>query len=319
MKVAFKKKLPGISLSPEKASVLTTWELSFQALSENARHLLHMCAFLSNEDIPDKLFRRGKSAIHWIEEDGNNLDDAIQSLFSFSLAKRKESSGGFWIHPLVHAWAREHTHATVQWQNVLDTVALVGSAFSNRDEEDSWLVDLFKGRFSTHLELCGEHISEYLSGTKSIEVVNVWLDIASAFTKLRRWKKAEDLYQKALQWKEKALGKDDPSVLEIMENIGLVSVSRNRCGEAQEWFNMLVARKEKAFGKDDPLVLKTIVDIALIFAQANLFDETQKWYERLVERKDKALAKDHPSTPEIRQNIAMVVSCLGWYMNRAQE
>ncbi|KAL7268679.1 hypothetical protein RUND412_008690, partial [Rhizina undulata] len=153
MKAVFKESLSGIGLSSNKVFVLTTWELSFQELSENARHFLHMCAFLSNEDIPDNLFRRRKSVIHWIKEDENNLDDAIKSLFRLSLARRKESSDSFWIHPLLHAWAREHTDSTVQQQNAQDTVKLVAAAFHYEDPEgweSNWK---FKNRNLTHLDL----------------------------------------------------------------------------------------------------------------------------------------------------------------------
>ena len=57
-----------------KSSVLSTWELSFQELDEDAAQLLHICAFLSNEDIPEELFRRGKTAVKWV------LNGRIQGL-----------------------------------------------------------------------------------------------------------------------------------------------------------------------------------------------------------------------------------------------
>ncbi|KAL7265884.1 hypothetical protein RUND412_011588, partial [Rhizina undulata] len=56
------------SLPSSRASIRTTWELSFKELGPEARHLLHLCAFLSNEDIPDELFRRGKTAVPWMME-----------------------------------------------------------------------------------------------------------------------------------------------------------------------------------------------------------------------------------------------------------
>ena len=49
-----------------KESVFT-WELSYRELDPPAMRLLHICAFLSNEDIPDKLLRGGKSfAADWL-------------------------------------------------------------------------------------------------------------------------------------------------------------------------------------------------------------------------------------------------------------
>ena len=51
-------------------TVFTCWEISFQALCDSAVRLLHLCAFLSNEDIPDVLFRRGSAAVEWLDDGG---------------------------------------------------------------------------------------------------------------------------------------------------------------------------------------------------------------------------------------------------------
>jgi len=47
-------------------SVFTCWEISFAALCPSAAQLLHLCAFLSNEDIPDVLFHRGRTGVEWL-------------------------------------------------------------------------------------------------------------------------------------------------------------------------------------------------------------------------------------------------------------
>ncbi|KAL7270250.1 hypothetical protein RUND412_007045 [Rhizina undulata] len=103
MKAIFIEELDEPSLSSQKASVRTTWELSFQELTEDARELLHLCAFLNNEEISEQLFQDGKKAVPWIMENEYRLDNAIRNLFTFSLAKRKDFGDKFWIHPLVHA------------------------------------------------------------------------------------------------------------------------------------------------------------------------------------------------------------------------
>ncbi|KAL7265806.1 hypothetical protein RUND412_011667, partial [Rhizina undulata] len=67
MEASFRRSVEGFGLPPDKASVLTTWKLSFQELHEDARKLLYLCAFLSNDDIPHELFHRGKGAVGWIK------------------------------------------------------------------------------------------------------------------------------------------------------------------------------------------------------------------------------------------------------------
>jgi hypothetical protein len=40
----------------QAGNILTTWEISFESLSDPAKELLLLCGFLSNEDIPEELF-----------------------------------------------------------------------------------------------------------------------------------------------------------------------------------------------------------------------------------------------------------------------
>lgn len=61
--------------------VFTCWEISFHALCPSATRLLHMCAFLSNEDIPDELFRRGSRGVEWLGN-GRPIKRNLRSLIS---------------------------------------------------------------------------------------------------------------------------------------------------------------------------------------------------------------------------------------------
>lgn len=49
-------------------NIFSCWKLSFDALSPDAARLLNLCAFLSNEDIPEELLYRGMQAIYWLHE-----------------------------------------------------------------------------------------------------------------------------------------------------------------------------------------------------------------------------------------------------------
>lgn len=105
-------------------TVFTTWEISFQAIkaeNEAAADLLLLCSFLSNEDIWEEMLRRGQN----LEEDGRlsfhmfyfkqliffstdiTLGDNLKLLLSYSLVHRKGHNDSFYVHPMVHLWARE--------------------------------------------------------------------------------------------------------------------------------------------------------------------------------------------------------------------
>ncbi|KAL7274445.1 hypothetical protein RUND412_002658 [Rhizina undulata] len=182
MEITFRKRLLDPSLSAQKDSVLTTWGLSFQELSDDAHHLLHMCAFMSNKDIPEELLRRGKRAVDWMTEDEDRLDDAIENLLTFSLVKRKDSTYSFWIHSLIHSWAREQNDRKIQRQNTEDdAVTLVASAIvvdRNKKSSDDWI---FERCIFSHLNVCQAHISEYF--TESDNTLNLAAEGLYVFAK----------------------------------------------------------------------------------------------------------------------------------------
>ncbi|KAL7269226.1 hypothetical protein RUND412_008121 [Rhizina undulata] len=152
MEDSFKMIIEGYGLPLDKASVLTTWKLSFQELNEDARKLLYICAFLSNIDIPKELFRRGKDAVDWVKHlhEEDRFDDTIGQLYAFSLAKPQESSeDSFYIHPLVQAWTREYIDSTMRFQNAEYSITLVASAIDKKHETspDDWT---FERRIISH-------------------------------------------------------------------------------------------------------------------------------------------------------------------------
>ncbi|KAL7269776.1 hypothetical protein RUND412_007546 [Rhizina undulata] len=304
MKAVFRKKIPGHNLLPQKASVLTTWELSFQALSKNARQLLHFCAFLSNEDIPDKLFRYGKSAVPWIMEDEHNLDDAIENLFTFSLAKRKESRDSFWIHPLVHVWARERNDNKEQRQIAEDTLALVATSIFNEDHKSSHDHWVFQRRISSHLSVCEKHIADYFAESDSQKIVEASSAIGLAYKTFYSFKKAEVFYRTELDRREKIFGEHHVSTSEIMQNIGKVFYVQDRYDEALEWYQKEFELKEKALGKYNPSTIETVDRIAETFRLQGRFDEALEWDQRALEGKENSLGTDDPGIIRILYGIS---------------
>ncbi|KAL7275547.1 hypothetical protein RUND412_001506 [Rhizina undulata] len=309
----FDQELSDPSLPFYKASVLTTWELSFQELSKEARELLHICAFLSNEDIPEELFRRGKSAVSWIMEDEKKLDSAIRSLFTFSLAKRKESSNAIWIHPLVHAWAREHIDIVTRRRNAEDTIALVGSAIVKDEHKRSSDDPVFERRILSHLKVCHENISEYFSGSDSLKVAEASSAISSAYQGLGYYKQAEELCQSAIAGYEKALGANDPLILDSVHALASILDDQGRYDEALQWYQKALTGREKALGNGHPSTLETMNDMSLVIVKQGRYEEALELTRKALEGKEKALGKEHRSTLETVHNMGSILDSQGIY------
>jgi hypothetical protein len=60
----------------------------------------------------------------------DSVDDAIEEIFSLSLAKRKNSSDGFWIHSMVHKWSQERLDKVEKGAKASNAVSLTSVAIS---------------------------------------------------------------------------------------------------------------------------------------------------------------------------------------------
>ncbi|KAL7269006.1 hypothetical protein RUND412_008348 [Rhizina undulata] len=306
-------------------SVLTTWELSFQELSDDARQLLHMCSFLSNEDIPDDLFHRGRSAVAWMMEDAHRLDNAMGNLFRLSLAKRKVSDDGIRIHPLVHSWAREHiTDPTIRRQNAEDTLALVASAIVTDEYKRSSEDWMFERRIFNHLKICEERILEHFNGSESVKVADASFSIASVYRELGFYQQAKALCQRAIDGYEKSLGRDHPSFLNAIDCMGYILYKNDQCGEALEWKLQELAGREKIFGSEHPSTFEAMNNLANVFAGLEKYKDALELYLKALAGKEKSLGKDHRSTLQTVHGIACAFQSQGrsdkalkWYQRAA--
>jgi hypothetical protein len=76
----------------ERSTILTTWEVSFDSLSDSAKELLLLCGFLANGDIPDELFDMDtKAQFGWMGE-----GKTISSIFRLPVSDTQQGMTGSW-------------------------------------------------------------------------------------------------------------------------------------------------------------------------------------------------------------------------------
>ena len=72
-------------------------------------------------------------------------------------------------------------------------------------------------------------------------------------------------YQRALDGREMALGKDQPDTLGTVNNMARVSQEKEEHDNALSWYQRALDGQETALGKDHPYTLATVNTMALIF------------------------------------------------------
>ncbi|KAF3922111.1 hypothetical protein ABW20_dc0110461 [Dactylellina cionopaga] len=329
---------PKVGWNYRNDTAATTWEISFSKIEKEdkeAASLLLVCSYINPEEIFEHL---------WEDEQSYKLEikNRILLLASYSLV-RIVRFGVFFVHPVVHSWARERQGQKQRFKAIRGAVMVLGN--SSQSEETSRKSNKWDAREERMVASHLEHLHRYLKPNFSYfllheerrpEIKALLYSIHESAVVLEnqgKYDEAMQWYQQALAGKEKALGKDDPDTLITVNNIAEAFSYQGKYDEAMKWHERVLtgkqmvlgkddpstlitralAGKEKALGKDDPSILSTINNIAEVFSYQGKYDEAMQWYKRALAGEEKTLGKDHPSTLSTVSNIGGVFCDQGKY------
>ena len=88
----------------------------------------------------------------------SSFSESIGVLFSYSMAKRK-GADSFYIHPLVHIWAREHegkdSHESESRKR--EALLLIASNLTQREVPEDWALER---RMMPHMNILAGHVKK---------------------------------------------------------------------------------------------------------------------------------------------------------------
>ncbi|MFH1861555.1 MAG: FxSxx-COOH system tetratricopeptide repeat protein, partial [bacterium] len=194
-----------------KATIATTWEISFQRAQERspqAAKLLPLCAFLAPEAIPRELLQRAV-------KDDLACHKAIAVLRSFSLLQARGE--GFFMHRLLQEVVRERLTEAKQKRWAETAVRLLNESFTGHPQTDVQ-------RWATYAELLPHALAAAEHAEKlqiALPAIGRILTYSGLFLHCVRadYAAALPLCQRALGIDEKALGKNHPEVATDLNNL----------------------------------------------------------------------------------------------------
>jgi tetratricopeptide (TPR) repeat protein len=102
-----------------------------------------------------------------------------------------------------------------------------------------------------------------------------------SFRRQGEYGKALEWYQRALDGREKTLGKDHPDTLRAVHDIGTVFSNQGEHGKALEWYQRALDGREKTLGKDHPFTLRPSTTWASVFDRQGEYGKALEWYRLL--------------------------------------
>lgn len=130
---------------------------------------------------------------------------------------------------------------------------------------------------------------------------------------IEQYAAAEPLYLRAVEVKEKTLGKDHPDVAEVLNGLAGLYIRKGKYGEAEPLYLRALAVKEQAFGKEHLSVAETLNDLGVLCSAQDRLAETESLYLRALEIREKHLGKEHLDVTESVSNLATLYRKQGKY------
>lgn len=279
-------------------SVATTWSLSFQKveqLNPAATELLHLCAFLAPDVIPEELLRDG--ATHWpplLQQAATDLlafNHMLRELLRFSLIKRRVENHTLSIHRLVQAIQRDQMQAQEQRAWAERVVCAVNDVFPRDVEEDitSWPRC---ARYLEQAQVCAALIEQY---QLQLPAAADLLDRAGCYLSLHAaYPVAETLYQRALAIREQQVGPRHLSVASSLYYLASLYRLQGKYPEAEALYQRALDICEQQ-SEAQPALLAFIVNgLAVLYKDQGKYAEAEALFQRALQLREQHLGPEHP-------------------------
>jgi tetratricopeptide (TPR) repeat protein len=253
-------------------------------------------------------------------EDELSFNEAVTVLCDYGLIEVDNSSKGqvvesqgYSMHSCVHAWT---VHVVNQeWDVDMAEVAMecIGRHVPENNAQHSWLT---QRRLLRHLARCWG----FIVNGRLDEDGKDWIlyNFGYVCSNQGQFDKAEKMYLRALQGKEKAWGPDHTSTLNTVHNLGNLYASLGRLDEAENTYLRALQGKEKAWGPDHTSTLDTVNNLGVLHASLGRL-EAEKMYLRALQGYEKALSQEAVKTYIPVLNTAENMAALFQQTSRTQE
>ena len=314
-------------------SVWTTWAISYSAIRERhvpAANLLLLWAFLDSKDLWYSLFAAACSnskttarcLSEWIGDFAINeveFAKAIQLLRNYSLIEDVEGRGSYATHLVVHRWAYYFQGEDSRAQLARLAVMVTGWAVPDR----SFLDYSLQHRLLSHAQVCSHWVltDEMRLSSLSHERVSTEIHVSdelvaildsihllgSLYNHLGKLDEADQMYERALQGKEKAFGAEHTSTLDTINNLGILYANRGKLAEAEQMYERALHGYEKALGTDNAATyipaLNAMRGLGCLFHRQADFLKARIMYSKALAGYEKVSGPDDSRSQNLRNNI----------------
>ncbi|KAJ7452294.1 hypothetical protein FB451DRAFT_696911 [Mycena latifolia] len=316
-------------------SVYTTWQISFQKLSRQARELLELCSFIHHDGITEELFRQAASyeitangpteadlqesldfLAQFLNSPGSKWDSLkfivlTDELARFSLIDFQAALGAitFSIHPLVHEWCR--AIVKVDAPTELCMHKLIGMALASRHDDFRFSHQMFP-----HLDALLFKIGLDSSRQPNILDTSFASQCLWVYHREGKWGDGVHLGQYMLQ--STSLQWNEHQTLSIQQQLATMYSGSGMFPQAVELTQIVLNRRTELLGENHPATLRTMGNLAVGYLQMGQFQEAAELQKVVLNKHTELLGEDHLDTLTTMDNLAITYSQMGQFQEAAE-
>ena len=289
---------PGLN-SYEDRMLYSTWQISFDRVrqqNELSAMLLRLWAYFDSRDLWFELVRHSDTEDPiWMQqlEDELTFNAAIRVLIDHGLIDAENrsqdqiESKGYSMHSCVHSWTMHVLNRTWDYDMAKLSLKCIASHVPRKETAGWWLT---QRRLLQHATRC----TDLLEGlTMDRKMARLCHSLGHLYEDQGKLREAGEMYQRALQVKEKELGPEHRSTLKTINSLGILYIEQGKLREAEEMFQRALQVKEKELGLEHRSTLKTINSLGILYIEQGKLCEAEEMFQRALQAKEKELGLEH--------------------------
>ncbi|PQE13523.1 nb-arc and tpr domain protein [Rutstroemia sp. NJR-2017a WRK4] len=300
--------------SYEDRTLYSIWQISFDHIKQQnylSAKLLCFWAYFDSQDLWLELLQHSDSDDpDWVREltkDEVTFHQAVRVLSNHGLVEVHTSSQeliesrGYSIHGYVHSWTIHVLNRA--WDPRLARLAMkfIGSHVPESESFRPWLTER---RLLQHAMRCSYIVLNNLVPDDDI----AWEchKLGLLYAGQDKLVEAEQMYQRALQVKEKIWGPEHTSTLKTVANLGNLYRRQSKLVDAEQMYQRALQGYKKVVGPEHISILSTINGLGVLYQHQGKLIEAEQMCWQALQGYEKVLGLEHTSTLATVYNLGVL-------------
>ncbi|KAK2590017.1 hypothetical protein QQS21_012305 [Conoideocrella luteorostrata] len=321
-------------------SVLETWRISTEQIrveSEMSYRILHVLAYVDNQDIPYEMLAEAAYGYDEHSEDDEcstrqvselEVLEAVARLREFSFLSLRQTDDGDRTYEM-HKLVQEAVRYGLRMSSLAEMTSSKASEVDNGPKRSEAYYcsralqvvdDLFPSSEPTSWAQCEQYMMHAVKVGKWAEVSGAKIVTATLLQRVSyflyergRWREKKPVDSRAWGLTKEVLGEKHPNTINSMASLAVTYHQQGQYNKAETLVNKVLALRREVLGERHPDTISSMAYLASTYYAQGRYDEDREISVKVLELRQEVLGKKHPNTISSMADLAATYSRQGQY------